>query len=340
MISDPRKKKALLLVLLAVLFAGAAFALTAGSYDLSLAKTFEILKVKIFGGDDADLSKLHTVIVWKIRSPRILLAILAGISFSVSGASYQACFRNPLVEPFILGVSAGAAFGAALGIVFPSIFHSVQISAFIGAFVAVSLSYSISRTRGRSPVIALVISGVVIASFFSALVSLLKYVAPDAKLREITFWVMGGFYYATWNDILLAAPVALGGLALVCFLAWKLNILSMGDEEARSLGVNPELYRFLFIITTTLMTALSVSQVGIIAWVGLMAPHASRMIFGADNTYVVPAGALIGAIFLLLCDTLARTISGSEIPVGILTSIIGAPFLVYLLRSKGKQIYG
>ncbi len=161
-----------------------------------------------------------------------------------------------------------------------------------------------------------------------------------AKLREITFWVMGGFYYATWNDILLAAPVALGGLALVCFLAWKLNILSMGDEEARSLGVNPELYRFLFIITTTLMTALTVSQVGIIAWVGLMAPHASRMIFGADNTYVVPAGALIGAIFLLLCDTLARTISGSEIPVGILTSIIGAPFLDYLLRSKGKQIYG
>lgn len=340
MISDARIKGLLLLFFSIVLVVGAMIALTAGTYDLSVAKTFEILRVKVFGGDESALNKLHTVIVWKIRCPRVLLAVLCGIAFSVSGAAYQACFRNPLVEPYILGVSAGAAFGAALGIVFPALFRSVQISAFVGALLAVSLSYSIARARGRSPVIALVVSGVVIASLFSALVSLLKYMAPDAQLREITFWMMGGFYYATWADVGILTPFILGVFVLVLSLSWKLNILSMGDEEARSLGVNPEFYRALLILVTTLVTALCVSQVGIIAWVGLMAPHASRMIFGADNTYVIPGGALLGAIFLLFCDTLARTISASEIPVGILTSIVGAPFLVYLLRSKGRQIYG
>lgn len=340
MISEASRKGAVLLILGALLFVGALAALTAGAYDLSVRETFSILGVKLFGGDEEGLNKLHTVIVWKIRSPRVLLAMLSGVAFSLSGTAYQACFRNPLVEPYILGVSAGAAFGAALGIMFPSVFGSVQLSAFLCALLAVSLSWSVARTSGRSPVVTLVISGVVVGSLFSALVSLLKYLAPDAKLREITFWMMGGFYYATWADVALTAPAVLGAFLLAFAFSWKLNILSMGDEEARSLGVNPEAYRLFFILLTTLTTALCVSQVGIVAWVGLMAPHAARMLLGADNAYVLPGGALLGAIFLLFCDTLARTISGSEIPIGILTSIVGAPFLIYLLRVKGRAAYG
>jgi len=330
----------ILLILGGLLIAGALAAFVAGTYDLTVREVFSILGAKLLGRGAGGINKLHMVIVWKIRSPRVLLAILSGVAFSLSGTAYQACFRNPLVEPYILGVSAGAAFGAALGIMYPAVFGSVQLPAFLCALLAVSLSYSIAHTRGRSPVVTLVISGVVVASLFSALVSLLKYLAPDAKLREITFWMMGGFYYATWADVALTAPVVISAFVLVFTLSWKLNILSMGDEEARSLGVNPEAYRLLFILTTTLVTALCVSQVGIVAWVGLMAPHAARMILGADNAYVVPGGALLGAIFLLLCDTLARTIAASEIPIGIMTSIIGAPFLIYLLRVKGRAVYG
>lgn len=333
--------KALLIGLLIIALVGAIiFALTAGTYDLSLKETFTILGIKIFGGSEENLSRLHTVIIWNVRSPRIVLAVFSGIAFALSGTVYQACFRNPLVEPYILGVSAGAAFGAALGIMFPVVFKSVQVMAFFFAVVAVFFTYTISRNRGQTPVITLVISGVVIGSLFNALVSLLKYIAPDAKLREITFWTMGGFYYATWNDVILTVPIVIVTFIIVFSLAWKLNILSMGDEEAQSLGVNPEKYRIIFILLTTLITALCVSQVGIVAWVGLMAPHAARMLFGADNTYVIPGGALLGALFLLICDTLARTLTGSEIPIGILTSVIGAPFLIYLLRSKGKTVYG
>lgn len=340
MTSNAWQKKLLLLVLLVILVLGAMVALTAGSYDITVGNTLRILQANIFGSTAADVEKLHEVIIWKIRSPRVILAAITGVAFALAGTTYQACFRNPLVEPYILGVSAGAAFGAALGIVYPAIFRSVQVAAFVGALVAVSMSYFISRHKGQTPVIALVISGVVIASLFSAFVSLMKYISPDEQLREITFWMMGGFYYASWHDVIITVPIIMVAFVIVFALAWKLNILSMGDEEARSLGVNPEFYRLLLIFVTTLVSAVCVSQVGIIAWVGLMAPHASRMLFGADNTYVIPGGALLGAIFLLLCDTLARTITSAEIPVGILTSIVGAPFLIFLLRSKGRQIYG
>lgn len=339
MISDTHRKNLLVLLFLAALSVMVLVALTAGSYDLSLRETFRILRVKIFGGDLLGLSRLHTVIVWNVRSPRIMLAVFSGIAFALSGAVYQACFRNPLVEPYILGVSAGAAFGASLGIMFPVFFQSVQIMAFFGGILAVFISYMVSRNRGRTPTITLVISGVVTGSLFSALVSLLKYLAPDAQLREITFWMMGGFYYANWTDVIITGPLVLGAFIIIFAMSWKLNILSMGDEEARSLGVHPERYRVFFILLTTLVTSLCVSQVGIVAWVGLMAPHATRLIFGADNTYVIPGGALLGALFLLICDTLARTLTGSEIPIGILTSILGAPFLVYLLRSRGRGIY-
>lgn len=180
----------------------------------------------------------------------------------------------------------------------------------------------------------------IIGSIFAALVSLLKYMADDTALREIVFWLMGGFYYVTWDDVFLLGPVVFFCFIVLWALSWKLNILSMGDEEARTLGVNPEKYKFIVIVLATAVTAISVSIVGIIAWVGLMMPHASRMIFGPDNRFVIPASLMMGGFYLIVCDTLARTLTSSEIPVGILVSIIGAPYLCYLLRNKGGVIFG
>ncbi|MDY6866162.1 MAG: iron ABC transporter permease, partial [Halobacteriota archaeon] len=243
-------------------------------------------------------------------------------------------------EPYILGISAGAAFGAAMGIVYPSFFISIQLSAFIFGGLAVYGAYSLARVRGETPIVTLILAGVIIGSIFSALVSILKYMASDTALREIVFWLMGGLYYATWNDILIVAPIVLPSFFLLWCMGWKLNIISMGDEEARALGVSPEKYKFIVISLATMITAVSVSLVGIIAWVGLMMPHAARMILGPDNRFVIPVAATIGGIYLILCDTLARTLTTAEIPIGILTPVIGAPYLIYLLRNKGKVVFG
>jgi iron complex transport system permease protein len=181
---------------------------------------------------------------------------------------------------------------------------------------------------------------VIIGSIFSAGVSILKYLATDAALREIVFWLMGGFYYATWGDVQLILPVVFTCSFLLWLLSWKLNILSMGDEEAKSLGMNPELYKVIFIIIATLITSVSVSHVGVIAWVGLMMPHAARMVIGPDHRFMLPVAGIMGGIYLVVCDTLARTLTSAEIPVGILTSIIGAPYLVFLIRTKSRGSFG
>ncbi len=198
----------------------------------------------------------------------------------------------------------------------------------------------LARVRGETPIVTLILAGVIIGSIFSALVSLLKYISDDTALREIVFWLMGGFYYATWSDIWMIAPVVIIGFLILWALGWKLNILSMGDDEARTLGVNPEKYKFIVVAIATAITAFSVSLVGIIAWVGLMMPHASRMILGPDNRFIIPASFMMGGIYLIICDTLARTVTSAEIPVGIIASILGAPYLCYLLRNKGRVIFG
>lgn len=185
----------------------------------------------------------------------------------------------------------------------------------------------------------LILAGVIIGSIFSAFISILKYIATDTALREIVFWLMGGFYYATWDEVITIEPVVLISFFALWGLGWKLNILSMGDEGARGFGVNPEKYKFIVISLATLVTAFAVSLVGIIAWVGLMMPHNAKMI-ESDNRFVIPSATMVGAIYLIICDTLARTLTTSEIPVGIITSILGAPYLCYLLRQKGRVIFG
>jgi iron complex transport system permease protein len=244
-----------------------------------------------------------------------------------------------LVEPFILGVSSGAACGAALAIVFPDLFPPSQLTAFFFALAAVFLSYSLARNRGLISPVALVLSGIIVGSLFSAVVGIMKYLAADTQLREITFWMMGGLYYATWGDALLNLSFIMPIFILLWYFSWHLNILSLGDEEALSLGLNPALCRFIIILAGTLAAAVCVSTCGIIAWVGLMMPHAARMIFGPDNRWVIPGSAILGAIYLLLCDTIARTLTSAEIPLGIITSILGAPYLLWLLRSKGRELY-
>ena len=332
-------RSTLFALLLSLSLAGAfALALCTGSYGLTFQDIASVLSSKLGGADSA--SRMHETIVWNIRMPRLLLACISGMAMAASGAVYQSCFRNPLVEPYILGVSAGAAWGAALGIVFPMIFPNGQISAFLFALLAVMLSFFLARTRGETPPVTLVLSGIIVGSLFSAFVGIMKYVASDAELREITFWMMGGFYYASWQDVLLTACTVFPCMALLTALAWKLNLLSLGDEEARSLGLHPDIFRALFIVLATLAASVCVSTAGIIAWVGLMMPHAARMIFGPDNRWVIPTSGMLGALYLLLCDTLARSLTSAEIPLGIVTSIAGAPYLLWLLRARGRDLYG
>ncbi|HON81500.1 MAG TPA: iron ABC transporter permease [Methanoregulaceae archaeon] len=336
-----KKKILVLAALFIILSLSAGVAMVAGAYSISPHEVYVTILAHFTPFYDlSQISNLHNTIIWNIRLPRVLLAIFVGIALGVAGAVYQGVFRNPLVEPYILGASSGAAFGAALGIVFPMIFHSVQIPAFIFGATAVAGAYLLARVRGETPIVTLILSGVVIGSIFSAFVSILKYTATDTALREIVFWLMGGFYYATWKDVFTIGPVVLGSFLILWWLGWKLNILSMGDEEAKGLGINPERYKLVVISLATLITAFAVSLVGIIAWVGLMMPHAARMLLGPDNRYVIPCAAMMGGFYLILCDTLARTLTTSEIPVGIITSILGAPYLCYLLRNKGRVIFG
>lgn len=322
------------LMLIGILVAVAAAAISLGKYDLGPAEVFHALVANIFSSGEADgIPKLHTTVVWALRLPRILMAMIVGAALAGAGVVFQGCFRNPLVEPYILGISSGSAFGAALGMLFP-LFFSVQIFAFIFGIVAVAFTYGFGRIRGETPTLTLILAGVITGSLFSALVSILKYMAQDAALRGIVFWLMGGFYYAAWSDVCWLFPLVGGCLLIMGRLGWQLNILSLGDEEARSLGVNPEVYRILLIVLATLATAAAVSVVGVIAWVGLMMPHATRMLVGSDHRLLLPSAAAMGAIFLIVCDTMARTLFTAEIPIGIITSIVGAPYLFYLLRTK------
>jgi iron complex transport system permease protein len=325
-------------LLTALLVAAIASAVVIGTYRVSLADLIDVLAARLWGGWPAE--GVAASVVWNLRIPRILLACLVGAALASSGAVFQATFRNPLVEPYILGVSSGAAFGAALGLVAPQFPLSVQAAAFLGALAAVGLVHLVARARGDAPVVTLVLAGIIVGSMFAAGVSLLKYLANDAGLRDIVFWLMGGFYFAAWRDVAIAAPVVIGAAAVMIAGGWRLNVLSMGDHEAETLGIDPRRTRRVLLAAATLATAVSVSAVGIVPWVGLMTPHAVRLVVGPDNRVVVPASALLGALVLLACDTAARSLTSAEIPVGIITAIAGGPFLAYLVRQRTAGLFG
>jgi iron complex transport system permease protein len=337
---SPRLRLFVLGSLLALVAAGVGLALVLGPYRMSWTEVIRTLLGRADTGRGLHVARLQSTVIWDIRLPRIVLSLTVGAALAGAGAVFQGAFRNPLVDPYILGASSGAAFGAALGILAPSFPLSVQVAAFVSASSAVASVYALARIRGETPLVTLVLAGVIVGSVFAAGVSMLTYLASDVSMRQIVFWLMGGFYFASWRDVTIAGPAVLVGLAGMWAFGWTLNVLSMGDQEARTLGVDPERARRILITLATLVTAVSVASVGVVAWVGLMMPHAARLLVGPDNRYAIPASALLGGVYLLVCDTLARTLLSSEIPVGIVTSIAGAPYLVYLLRSRTRGVLG
>lgn len=306
-----------------------------GAYVIAVGDVIAVIAARFGLTGPAD--SLQDAVVWDLRLSRVLLAGAVGAALATSGAAFQGTFRNPLVEPYILGVSAGAAFGAGLSVMF-DVPLSLQVMAFIFGTVAVWLTYRLSRVRGERPTVTLILAGVIVGSFFSALFALFQYAGTDEQLRRLVFWVLGGFYRATWDDVAIVVPATVVGCLLLWRFGWRLNILSLGDDEARSLGVNPEPIRRWVIALATALTALAVSVSGIIAWVGLLIPHAARMLVGPDNRFVIPLSATLGAVFVMICDNLARTIHTGEVPIGIITSILGAPYLIYLLRTRGAHL--
>lgn len=278
----------------------------------------------------------ETVVV-RVRLPRAVMATLIGAGLSVSGASFQGMFQNPLVSPFILGVSAGASFGAAVGLVLELPIIGIQFTSFAFGILAVGITYFLSHLYKTTPILMLVLSGTVVSAFFQAMLSFVKYVADDEeKLPAITFWLMGSLGNVGLQDIALAAVPLIVCMVALFMVRWKLNVLSMGDRESRALGVDNERIKLIVILASTVITSTSVAYCGIIGWVGQVIPHFCRMLVGPDHKVLVPATMLVGSCYLIFIDNLCRLFTVTEIPLGILTAVVGAPVFAYLLRkTKG-----
>ena len=291
-----------------------------------------------FFGWAGDFDAGQATIVVNIRLPRVCAAMLVGSALAIAGASYQGLFKNPMVSPDILGASAGASFGAALALLFNADNQVVQAAAFCMGFVSVIITYFSSKRvgHGANMTLLLVLCGLIVGTLFQAFVSIIKYTAdPDSKLPEITYWLMGSIAKVTWDSLkVFLVPYLLGAVPLV-LLRWRLNTLAFGDAEAESLGVNVPVLRAVLIVCSTLLTSAVVAIAGVVGWVGLIIPHLVRFLTGPDNRVVLPLSLVFGAAFLIIVDTCCRTLMASEIPLGILTSIIGAPFFfVILLRTQ------
>ena len=337
----PLKHLTLTVVALALLIVIAVGAMAVGRAMLSPSTVVDALWQLVTGDGDTPLVARN--IVLNVRLPRVVAAAMIGGALAISGTAYQGLFRNPMVSPDILGASTGASFGAALALLLSLGNMPVRAAAFAGGLAAVFITYAAARYIGResSQVLLLVLCGMIVSALFQAFVSAIKYTAdPDSKLPEITYWLMGSIAKVTWSDLrVFAIPFVLGVVPLLA-LRWRFNILAFGDEEAESLGVNAAALRLVSIVCATLLTASCVAISGVIGWVGLIMPHVVRFIAGPDNRIVVPLSVILGGAFLIAVDTACRSLMPSEIPLGILTSIIGAPlFFLILLRTQqgGRQ---
>lgn len=317
------------IILASPILAGAV-ALFVGAYGLTPAAVLRILA----GAGDAEARS----VILDIRLPRVLLAGLTGGALAVSGVTLQGVFRNPLIDSYLLGISAGAALGCAVSIgLFPWL--PLQASAFAGGCGAAAFTALIARTQGGLNRLALVLSGVVVTALFTALLSIVKLVVEPMKLQSVVFWLMGSFSMATWQHVRITGVGVLAGLAPIFLMRWRLNALSMGDEEATALGVNVARERLVLVAASTLAVALAVSTCGIVGWVGLMAPHLVRMTVGPDHQRLVPLSFAGGAALLVAADTVARSLGNMDLPVGIITAVAGAPFFIYLMKRKGAEVW-
>jgi len=273
---------------------------------------------------------LVRVIVTDVRLPRVLLTFLVGGSLAAAGNSLQALFRNPLVSPYILGLSSGAAFGAALAVSIAWL--PIQPTAFFFGAMAVALSYFLARTRKTVSVVSLILSGVIVTGIFTALLTIVQFMTDPFKLQTIVHWTMGNLHNASWDKLSSAATLILFSAAWLFLFRWRMNVLAMGDDETRAVGLNPETQRLLILVPATLMATASIAVAGVISLIGLVVPHMVRMMLGPDNRQTQPASFTFGGAFLLFVDTCSRTVASFEIPVGVFTTLIGGPFFIFLLK--------
>lgn len=318
-----------LLLLILALFSIGTGVVSIGTRDIFLA-----VEAGITHGDTT-LTPGRFSIIWDIRIPRIIMALICGSALSVGGVGMQGVLRNPLVSPYTLGISSAAAFGASLAIVLVSA-NAIIPLAFIFSLTAVSFVLILANIKGLKSE-SLILSGIAVMYLFSSGASLLQYLATKDQLAQIVFWLMGSLSSTTWNQVYIAGLAFLVLYPLLYGLSWHLNILSSGEDSAKSLGTHPVKIMVLLIIAVTLLTSIVVSFTGVIGFVGLVAPHIARLIFGTDHRILFPSAALTGAFILILADTLARTLLGNtEIPIGIITSLIGVPFLISILLKREK----
>ena len=314
------------------------FSFVIGRYDVPVTDVAKILCSKLLPLEKTWAVNMEAVVV-NIRLPRIALACLVGAALSLAGAAYQSVFQNPMAAPDILGASSGACFGAALAILTGLSRGGVTALAFIASMVTVVMVYMIGMHTRGSRVVSILLAGVMVSSLFSAGTSYIKLVAdPTNELPEITYWLMGSLSGARLSDVAFAAiPLAIGAAPLL-LARWRINILTLGDEEAATLGVNTGALRLLVVFSATLLTAASVAVSGMIGWVGLVIPHLARKLVGNDCRYLLPSSMIMGAGFLLLVDNVSRNLLATEIPIGILTAFIGAPFFIYLMTRRGNVL--
>jgi len=334
-----------ILGLLVLLAAVVILATAIGSVQIPFLTTSSILisKLPLVELTPTWAATMETII-FEIRLPRVILAGLVGAALAIAGATYQGLFRNPLADPYLIGVAQGAALGAVIGFLLPPSWHSVgfgiiPLLAFIGALVSTAVVYSLARVGKTLPVTTLILAGVALGALLASIVSYL-IISSGEKIHGIMFWLMSSFSLSQWSEAVVVLPYVLLGVVIILLCARPLNVMQLDEEQAQQLGINVERLKLVLLAAATLITAAAVSFVGIIGFVGIIIPHAVRLIWGADHRFLLPLSVLTGAIFLILADLIARTaLAPAEIPIGVITAICGAPFFLYLLRRRKKVIF-
>lgn len=326
------------LLLAAILLCCMAASLCLGKYQVEVGESLQIIFCRIFHIEGSWSSMKENVVLY-LRLPRILAAVIVGSSLSLSGATYQGIFQNPLVSPDFLGVSSGACIGAAVAILMSLPSAGIQLFAFFGGILAVALTLAIPRLMRSDSNLMLVLSGIVVGGAMSAVMGMIKYLAdPDTELAEITYWQMGSLSYITYGTLLSILLPVVVCTALLFLMSWWIDILSLGERDAQTLGANVRKIRLAAVICATLLTASSVCVAGTIGWIGLVIPHFGRMLIGPDNRRLLPASCLMGAVFLLVVDTITRTVGQAELPLSILTGAIGAPVYAWILYKQRTRL--
>lgn len=334
---EKRRFAAILLLSLCLLLAGVVLAVCVGKYPVTPGESAGLLWRRLWGLQSA-LPEMTQNVVLGLRVPRVLAAVVVGAALSVSGAAYQGIFKNPLVSPDFLGVSGGASVGAAAAILLSLSTVTISLFAFAGGILAVLLTMSIPALVKNRSNLMLVLSGIIVGSALSSVFGFIKYIAdPDTQLASITYWTMGSFAYIRLSELLVVLAVMVVPAVVLILLSWQIDVLSLGEDEARALGANVRLTRGLAIVCSTLLTAGSVCIAGTISWVGLVIPHFGRLLVGSSNRRLIPLCGLLGGLFMLLVDTATRTVGIEEMPVSILTGLVGAPFYCFLLFRQSRR---